>query len=124
MLLGLHHVQRGKQRFHFESFWTKLDGFQEAVATAWTAVPIGPCPLLTLAAKLKAMARGLQGWSERKVEHVSTQLELAKELMHQLEIAQDYRALSASEVWIHNNLKKHSLALASLSRTIARLRSL
>jgi hypothetical protein len=40
-----------------------------------------------LVAKLKATARGLQGWSERKVGHVSCQLELAKELLHQLEVA-------------------------------------
>jgi hypothetical protein len=57
------------------------------------------------------------------VGHVSSQLELANELLHQLEMAQDNRALPASEVWLRNNLKKHSLALASLSRTIARLRS-
>jgi hypothetical protein len=123
MLLGLHDVQRGKRRFHFESFWTKLEGFHEVVATAWSVVPASLCPLLTLAAKPKATARGLQGWSEKKVGHVSSQLELARELQHKLEIAQDCRFLSASEVWLCNNLKKHSLALASLSRTIARLRS-
>jgi hypothetical protein len=100
----------------------KFEGFQEAVAVAWTAVLTDPCPLLTLTAKLKATTRGLQGWSERKVGHVSSQLQLANELLHQLEVAQDSRALSTGEVWSHNNLKKHSLALASLSRTIARLR--
>jgi hypothetical protein len=75
-----------------------------------------------LATKLKATARGLQSWSEKKVGHVSSQLELANELLHQLEVAQDSRALSACEKWLRNNLKKHSLALASLSRTNARLR--
>jgi hypothetical protein len=104
------------------AFWTKLDGFQEAIAAAWTAAPAAPCPLLSLATKLKAMARGLQSWSEKKVRHVSSQLELANELLHQLEVAQDSRALSACEKWLRNNLKKHSLALASLSRTNARLR--
>jgi hypothetical protein len=79
--------------------------------------------LLTLSAKLKATTRGLQGWSEKKVGHVASQLELAKELLHQLDIAQDSRVLSSTEIWLHNNLKKHCLALASLSRTIARLRS-
>jgi hypothetical protein len=53
---------------------------------------------------------------------VASQLELAKELLHQLEVAQDSRSLSPSETWLRNNLKKHCLALAS-SRTIARLRS-
>jgi hypothetical protein len=38
-------------------------------------------------------------------------------------MAQDNRMLMANETWLRRNLKKHSLALASLSQTIARLRS-
>jgi hypothetical protein len=40
-----------------------------------------------------------------------------------LEIANDKCNLSERETWFGNNLKKHSLALASLKQTIARLRS-
>jgi hypothetical protein len=58
------------------------------------------------------------------VGHVSSQLELANELLHQFEVAQDSSALSSCEISLRNNSKKHSLALASLSRTIARLRSM
>jgi hypothetical protein len=39
LILGLDDVKPGKQRFHFEAFWTKLDGFQETVASVWAAVP-------------------------------------------------------------------------------------
>jgi exonuclease III len=94
LILGLHDIKRGKKRFHIETFWTKLEVFQEAVSSAWTAVPAGACPSLTLSAKLKATARGLKGWSEKKVGHVASQLELAKELLHQLEVAQDSRTLT------------------------------
>jgi hypothetical protein len=31
LLLGLHDNLRGRRRFHFESFWPKLEGFHEAV---------------------------------------------------------------------------------------------
>jgi hypothetical protein len=86
-------------------------------------VPSGPCPFLILSAKLKATTRGLQSWSDKKVGHVTSQLELAKELLHIMEIVQDSRDLSPSEAWLRNDLKKHCLALSSLSRTIARLRS-
>jgi hypothetical protein len=48
LILGLHDIKRGKKRFHFEAFWAKLEGYQEAVASAWAAVPTGACPLLTL----------------------------------------------------------------------------
>ena len=38
-------------------------------------------------------------------------------------MAQDHRALSAEEDWLQRKLKQHCLTLASLERTIARLRS-
>ena len=66
---------------------------------------------------------GLHGWSDKAVGQVSFQLALAREILHQFEITQDNRQLSPGELWLKNNLKKHSLALASLKRTMARLRS-
>jgi hypothetical protein len=44
LILGLHDIKRGKKRFHFEAFWTKLEGFQEAIASAWADVPTGLAP--------------------------------------------------------------------------------
>lgn len=81
------------------------------------------CPFLTLELKLKSVARGLQRWSDKKVGNVKFQLALAREILHQIEIAQDSRELSAAELWLKNGLRKHVLALASLMRTIVRLRS-
>jgi len=123
LLLGLQDNKVGRRRFHFESFWTKMDGFQEVVAAAWTSVPTGSCPYLTLSQKFKATAKGLQRWSSKTVGNVKFQLALAREILHQFEIAQDNRPLSPGELWLKNNLKKHSLALSSFSRTIDRLRS-
>jgi hypothetical protein len=54
------------------------------------------------------------------VGNVNFQLALAREILHQLEIANDSRVLTDGERWLKNILKKHSLALASLKRTIAR----
>jgi hypothetical protein len=39
------------------------------------------------------------------------------------EMAQNNRVLSPDEVWLRNSLKKDSLALSSLSRTMTRLTS-
>ena len=55
--------------------------------------------------------------------HLNSQLFLAKEILHQLDIAQDSRTLQPNEMWLRNSLKKHSLVLASLLRTVARIRS-
>jgi hypothetical protein len=76
-----------------------------------------------LAKKLKATARCLQSWNDKKVGKIKLQLEMARELLHQLEVAQDNRSLSPAELWLRNMLKKHSLALSSISRTMARLKS-
>ena len=116
-------VQPAKARFHFEAFWPSLDGFQEVVAAAWASEAVSHCPFDTLARKFRTLVRKLQSWSQKKVGHVNSQLALAREVLHQLEIAQDSRELSRLELWLKNKLKPHSLALSSLQRTIARSRS-
>jgi hypothetical protein len=123
LLLGLKDSNDVKRRFHFESFWTKIEGFHEVVHNAWSSVPVGQCPFSTFDLKLKGTAKALQGWSSKKVGHIEAQLHLARDLIHQLEIAQVGRILSMLERWLLSKLKKHSLALASTKRTIARLRS-
>jgi len=65
----------------------------------------------------------LQAWSDRQVGHIRSQLALAKEISHKLEIAQDERVLTPDEFWLKGKLKKHSLLLSSLKRTMARMRS-
>jgi hypothetical protein len=123
LLLGIRDNKGVKRHFHFESFWTKIEGFHEVVHNAWSSVPIGQCPYSTIDLKFKGTAKALQGWSSKKVGHIETQLHFARDLIHQLEIVQDGCILSAPERWLLSKLKKHSLALASTKRTIARLRS-
>jgi hypothetical protein len=122
-LTCLNDVKLGRKRFHFEAFCPKIDGFLEAVQQAWNSIQPNHCPFLTLDNKFKAAARGLQAWSDKKVGHGESQLTLAREILHQLEIAQDLRLLSHLELELKNNLRKHSLALSSFKRTIARSRS-
>jgi hypothetical protein len=57
------------------------------------------------------------------VGNFRNQLGLAREIMHQLEIARDFRQLAQPEQWLLSSLKKHALALSSLLRTVARCRS-
>lgn len=123
LLLGLQDLCQGKRRFHFESYWPKLDGFLEEVSCSWNQPVQATCPLQHLADKLGRLARDLQSWSERRVGHIKQQLNMAKEVLHRLEIAQDSRALSLQEEWLRRRLKRHALGLASLERTMARMRS-
>jgi hypothetical protein len=80
-------------------------------------------PLERISIKMKRLTRALQSWSAKKVGHIKTQLALAREVLHRLEMAQDMRQLSAEEEWLRKKLKQHCLCLASFERTIARLRS-
>lgn len=114
----------GKRCFHFEGFWPKLVGFQEVVATAWHSVGAQEPPLQRLFTKLSATRRALQSWSQQTVGNVAQQLEQARELLHMLDIAQDTRGLSWEESWLRQRFKPHCLALASLNRTIKRIRSI
>jgi hypothetical protein len=57
------------------------------------------------------------------VGNVSSQLGLARDVLHRLEMDQDSRMLMTKEVWLLRKLKQHCLVLASLERTVARLRS-
>jgi hypothetical protein len=123
LILGLDDVHPGKRRFHFESFWPKFQGFSKAVQQAWASIPSKPCPLETLSLKFNATSQGLQSWSDKRLGHLNSQFEWAKEILHQLELAQDNRSLSPLELWLCNSLKKRSFALGSLLRTIAHLRS-
>jgi hypothetical protein len=37
LILGLSDNKSGRRRFHFESFWTKIEGFQDTVIVAWNS---------------------------------------------------------------------------------------
>jgi hypothetical protein len=114
---------RGKRRFHFESFWLKLPEFLEEVAASWNQPAHCYYPLEKVSMKLKRLSKRLQSWGHKMVGNVETQLGLAREVLHRLEIAQDIRTLAVEEVWLLRKLKQHCLVLTSLQWTIARLRS-
>jgi hypothetical protein len=48
LILGLNDSHPGKRRFHFENFWPKFAGLQNAVQDAWMSVQATSCPLETL----------------------------------------------------------------------------
>ena len=95
----------------------------EEVAASWDQPVQSSCPLERVSLKLKRLARRLQSWGHSAVGNVNSQLGLARGVLHRLEMAQDSRPLSSDERWLLQKLKQHCLVLASLERTVARLRS-
>lgn len=123
LVLGLKDSVQGKRRFHFESCWTQLPDFLDTVKASWEQLVDRVGPLQRISVKLKRLSRALQSWSSKKVGHIKTQLALAREVLHRLEMAQDLRQLSPDEDWLRRELKRLCLCLSSFERTMARLRS-
>jgi len=121
LILGLKVSTSGKRRFHFESFWTKIPGFLDVVKLNWEVPVQSNCVIERLFIELHRLSKGLQKWGQRKIGNIKAQLELAREILHRLEIERDSRALSEREELLRKKLKLHCLGLASLERTIARL---
>lgn len=90
------------------------------VQHAWGSVRNLACPFERLDAKFWVTCQGLQAWSQNRVGNFGAQLQQVQEMLLRLEIAQDRRPLSLEEDWLRRRLKHHSLALASLHRTIIR----
>lgn len=52
LLLGMHDLCQGKRRFHFESYWTWLEGFLDEVTYSWNQSVSTLCPIQRLTDKL------------------------------------------------------------------------
>lgn len=112
-----------KRRFYFRSMWTRFPGFMDAVRRAWCCPLRQADPFKRLDWLFRNTARALQSWSTKHVGSVRLQLELAKEVVHRLEMARDRRQLAEHEELLRRQLKMKSLRLSSLQRSIARQES-
>jgi hypothetical protein len=70
----------------------------EEIAASWDQPVQSTCPRERVSMKLKRLARRLQSWGHSAVGNVNSQLGLAREVLHRLEMAQDNRLLSSDEV--------------------------
>lgn len=122
LLLQLQTDVRTTARFRFEPFWPRMDGFEEVVKQACEHDPgdVDPCRLLDI--KLRRTAKALKCWSMRHVGSVRQQLVMARELIAELDVAQESRDLTEAEHNFRAVLKGCCLGLASLARTMARHR--
>lgn len=112
-----------KKRFRFEMYWTKLDGFEDAVRDAWKCDAAITDPYKRLDALFRNAGAALQAWGQRKTGNIKLQMAVATWVIFRLDKAQDHRHLSVLETWLRRTLKLCLLGLASLERTIDRQRS-
>lgn len=79
------------RQFRFENMWTKWDGFQDTVQSAWTSVNYTEDEFLSLNKKLTATAKALKAWSSRRCSDLKLCSAIVSELVLRLDIAMDNR---------------------------------
>ena len=123
MLLQTNGCVWPKRRFRFESFWVKLPGFLDVVASVWPATLLHADPCRVLDYKLRNVARALRSWSMKHIGSIKLQLAIAREVILRLDAAMETRELAETEQALRKRLKVRCLWSASLQRTIYRQRS-
>jgi hypothetical protein len=108
------------KRFHFWSFWPHLPSFLEVVERAWRWPLRDTNPCRHMDWLLRNTSRALKSLSDIFIGSVRIQLEVAKEVIHHLEIAWDRRSLAQHEEALRQQLKLKSLSLSSLQRIMTR----
>lgn len=111
------------KRFRFKVFWTKLEGFEEAVREAWVCDDSIVDPFKRLDALFRNTATFLQAWGQRKAGNIKVLMAVANWIIFRFDQVQENRRLSELELWLRRTLKLALLGLASLERTIDRQRS-
>lgn len=78
--------------FRFESYWLHMDGFAETVVDSWSRPFHSNDKIRTFHVKLARLGKALKKWSRAKVEEWKQKIDVAHELILQLEQAQDVGA--------------------------------
>lgn len=112
-----------KKRFRFEVYWTKLEGFEDAIREAWRCDPAIVDPFKRLDTLFRNAAAYFQAWGQRKTGNIKLLMAVANWVIFRMDQVQEVRPLSDLELWLRRTLKLVLLGLASLERTIDGQRS-
>jgi hypothetical protein len=84
---------------------------------AWQARVPGISPLNILYHKLHHTVVALKAWSKKALGSARLELYMVKEIIKQLDIAQENRHLSSEELQLKKYLKNRVLGLAAIERS-------
>ena len=91
-----------------------MEGFQELVQNIWNRPVSTVLPIKRLHIKMARVAKGL--WKREKIGDTKLQLAIVKEILLQLEGAQEHRLLTEMELDLCRRLKARSTGLASIEK--------
>ena len=73
--------------------------------------------------KMPRVAKGIKRWKKEKIGDTRLQLAIVKEVLLQLEVAQEHRLLTDQKLDLRHRLKARSMGLAAIEKTRIRQRS-
>jgi hypothetical protein len=124
LLLVPVHLPRPKPKFSFECFWIEMDGFKDCVQQAWNrAVPQHQNPLSAFHTKLSRTAKKLRTWSKSFTSQAKVVMAICREVIAQLQKAQENRILIDTERNLVQLLKMRLLGLAAIEKSRAKQKS-
>jgi hypothetical protein len=100
-----------------------MQGFQEVVHEAWGRPVNTELPIKRLHVKLARAAKSIKKWRREKIGDTKLQLAIIKEVILQLEAAQESRALTSQEAELRRRLKIRCTGLATIEKSRIRQRS-
>jgi hypothetical protein len=86
-----------KPSFKFEEFWLRLPGFADIVTLLWNKPVSSTDEIRRIHIKLSRTTNALKLWQWERVGILNQQIALAKEVIWQLDVAGESRALSNDE---------------------------
>lgn len=124
LLLTSLNMPRPCTRFRFETWWTQMPGFHQQVQLAWDRpVPQEHNAMLTLHIKLSRVAKALRAWSKTLIPQGKLAAAVCREVIAQLETAQENRILTTQELDFLKQLKNRVLGLSAIEKSRARQQS-
>jgi hypothetical protein len=110
--------------FKFESFWIEMNGFNDCIKEAWEkAVPANQNAPATLHIRLSTTAKALKAWSKNLLSQAKHAMAICREVIAQLDKAQESKALPEGERDIYKTLKQRLFGLATIEKCRARQKS-
>ena len=102
--------------FRFESFWPRLQGFNQVVQHAWQRPLVLQNPFLRLHTKLQRTGKKLKEWARSKIGNTKLLMCAARQLIGILDVVQEFRQLSAEEIQLRRDLKLRFLGMAAVEK--------
>ena len=109
--------------FRFESFWPKLPGYSVTVQAVWNRPVHVYNPFLRLHIKLARTAKALKQWARKNIGNNKLLLTAARQLIGILDVVQEHRQLTISEIRLRRDLKVRFLGMTAVEKLRAKQQS-